>query len=113
MARDQAAAVTRFLELRRQGERLPTLLYHMTGRLRDAHRVVSRLDAGEPPAEVRKELRMPPRAAGEFLTQAQRSDAAHLRAAIARLADLEHDTRGGGTLSEDTAALRAIAAIAR
>jgi DNA polymerase III subunit delta len=113
VARDQAAAVNRFLELRRQGERLPTLLYHMTGRLRDAHRVVSRLDAGEAPAEVRKELRMPPRAAGEFLAQAQRSDASHLRAAIARLADLEHDTRGGGTLSEDTAALRAIAAIAR
>jgi len=37
---------------------------------------------------------------------------AEVRRALERLADLEVDTRGGGTLAEETAALRAIAAIA-
>jgi DNA polymerase III subunit delta len=112
VARDAGAAVARFVELREQGERLPGLLYWMTSRVRLAHDVVARLDAGESPAHVKRELRMPPKAAGQFVAQAQRSDVLSLREAIARLADLELDTRGGGTLAEDTAALRTIAAIA-
>jgi DNA polymerase III subunit delta len=112
VARDARTAVTRFLELREQGERLPGLLYWMTTRLRLAHEVVTRLEVGESTAAVKKGLRMPPKAASEFVAHAQRSDAEHLREAIARLADLELDTRGGGTLSEDTAALRTIATIA-
>ncbi len=61
---------------------------------------------------MRKTLRMPPKAASAFMADAQRSDVRRLRRALERLADLEVESRGGGTLSEDTAALRAIAAIA-
>ena len=111
VARDRAAALEIFLELREQGERLPGLLYWMVQRLRQALDVTSRLEAGESAAEVRKTLRMPSWAASELIAHAQRSDSERLRRAVERLADLEVDTRGGGTLSEDTAALRAIAAI--
>ena len=112
LAGDQAAAIGRYLELREQGERLGGLLYWMTQRLRQAVEVLARLDAGESAAQVKGSLRMPPKAAGELVARAQRLEASALRAALARLADLEFDTRGGGTLSEDTAAVRAILAIA-
>lgn len=111
VARDRPAALARYLELRDQGERLPSLVYSMTRRLRDAHDAVARLEAGESPADVKRGLRMPSWAASEFLQRAQRSDSQRLRAAIERLADLEVETRGGGTLAEDTAAVRAIAAV--
>ena len=112
VARDRASAMERYLELRAAGERLPGLLYWMTTRVRLAHEVVARLEAGESEAQVRKSLRMPPKAASAFLADAQRSDVRRLRRALERLAELEVATRGGGTLAEDTAALRAIAAIA-
>jgi DNA polymerase-3 subunit delta len=112
VARDRARAMDRYLELRAAGERLPGLLYWMTTRVRLAHEVVARLEAGESEAQVRRSLRMPPKAASAFLADAQRSDVRRLRRALERLADLEVETRGGGTLAEDTAALRAIAAIA-
>jgi DNA polymerase-3 subunit delta len=112
VARDAGAALELYTELRQQGERLGSLLYWMTQRVRQAHDVVTRIEAGEAPGEVRKTLRMPARAAGELVERARRSDVASLRRAIERLADVELETRGGGTLSEDTAAVRAIAAIA-
>ena len=111
VARDGAAALRAYLDLRAHGERLAGLLYVMARRLRDAHGVVVRLEAGEAPAQVRRSLRMPPKAAERFLAEAQRSDSARLREAIAVLADLELETRGGGkgVATEDTAAVEAIA----
>jgi DNA polymerase-3 subunit delta len=107
------AATRLFLELRAQGERLPGLLYWMTQRLRQALDVVTRLDAGQSAAQVRRTLRMPPKAAERFVEEARRYDAVALRAALERMADLELDSRGGRAVPEDTAALRAILAIAR
>ena len=51
-------------------------------------------------------------AAAAFIADVSRTDAATLQRAIATLADLELDLRGGSALDEDTLALRAIGAIA-
>ena len=53
---------------------------------------------------------MPPRAADKFLKDVAARDVVSLRRALAALADLEVESRGGagGVLSEDTAALRAV-----
>src|SRR4051794_18040103 len=112
VAGEGAAAARAYLELRAQGERLPGLLYWMTQRVRQAHDVVRRLDAGESPADVKRTLRMPPKAADRFIADARRADAASLRTALEALADLELSSRGGSELDEDTAALRTIADIA-
>jgi hypothetical protein len=55
---------------------------------------------------------MPRWAAQQFVKDVQRSDVRHLRGALDRLADLELASRGGEELDEDTAATRAILAIA-
>ena len=111
-----------YLRLREQGERLPWLTSVMAQRLREALAVTRRLGSGESAAEVKRSLRMPARAAERLVADASRSDPERLRRALAVLADLELDCRGGAplttsrspltALSEDTLALRAIAAIA-
>ncbi|HXA55019.1 MAG TPA: hypothetical protein VNV37_09130, partial [Solirubrobacteraceae bacterium] len=119
---DVREATRTYLRLRRQGERLGGLGYLMAARVRDALAVALRLQAGEPTAEVKRTLRMPTRAADRFIADVARTDPERLRAALAVLADLELDTRGGAELRadrsrrshlhEDTLALRALAAIA-
>jgi DNA polymerase-3 subunit delta len=119
---DPSEAMRSYLRLRAQGERLSGLVYLMAQRLRDAEAVSTRLQAGEPPAEIKRGLRMPPRAAERFIADVARSEPERLRAAVCRIADLELDTRGGAPLSgsrtsrssleEDTLALRAILAVA-
>jgi DNA polymerase-3 subunit delta len=118
---DATEAMRSYLRLRAQGERLSGLVYLMAQRLRDAEAVSVRLQAGEPPGEIKRSLRMPPRAADRFIADVARSEPERLRAALCRIADLELDTRGGAPLSfsrtplssleEDTLALRAILAI--
>lgn len=114
VARDGAAAARAYLELRDQGERLAGLLFTIARRLREALDVATRLAAGESAAQVRRGLRMPPKAAERFVSDVQRSDVTGLRAALAIVADLELASRGGmrGALGEDTLALEAIARIA-
>ncbi|MGC2375134.1 MAG: DNA polymerase III subunit delta [Solirubrobacteraceae bacterium] len=119
---DAGEAMRSYLRLRVQGERLSGLLYLMAQRLRDAEGVSVRLQAGESPAEIKRGLRMPPRAADRFIVDVARTEPERLRAAVCRIADLELDTRGGAPLSgsrtalssleEDTLALRAILAVA-
>jgi DNA polymerase-3 subunit delta len=106
VARDRAASTRLYLDLRGQGERLTGLLFQIARRLRDANEVAVRLDAGEPVAQVRRSLRMPPKAAERFVADVEKSDREALRAALAHLADLEVDSRGGRAVPEDTAALR-------
>jgi DNA polymerase-3 subunit delta len=121
VAADGAQAARAYLRLREQGERLAGLTYLMAGRLREALSISLRLQRGESPATVKKGLRMPPRAADRLLSDVARSDPERLRAALAALADLELDTRGGAPLGadrsrragmdEDTIAQRTIEAI--
>jgi DNA polymerase-3 subunit delta len=118
---NEREATLSYLRLRQQGERLSGLTYLMAQRLRDALAIALRLQAGESVAEIKRGLRMPPRAAERFVADVARSDADRLRAALATLADLELDTRGGAPLQnsrtalagldEDTLALRAIETI--
>ncbi len=114
VAGDGAAALRAYLDLRAQGERLPGLIYQMVRRLRDALGAATRLEAGEAPAQVKRSLRMPPRAAERFLGDVRRTDSATLRDALTTIADLELASRGGGAgiLTEDTRAVRALADIA-
>jgi DNA polymerase III subunit delta len=115
-------ATLSYLRLREQGERLSGLIYLMSQRLRDALAVALRLQAGESAAVVKRTLRMPSRAADRFIADVARSDPSRLRRALAALADLELDSRGGAViasertslaaLGEDTLALRAIEQIA-
>ena len=93
---------------------MPGLLYWISQRVRAAHDVAAALDAGEPPAQIKRRLRMPSRAADRLIADARRSGADRLRTAICEIADLELASRGGrrGGAGEDTAALRTIAGLA-
>ena len=108
VAGDDALAQRCLLELRAQGERLPGLIWNVAKRLREANDIATRLNAGQSPAQVRKGLRMPTKAAERLIEDVSRRDKEGLRAALAALADLERDSRGGGALSEDTAAVLAV-----
>ncbi len=120
VARDARGALRGYLSLREQGERLPGLTYVMAGRLREALSISLRLAAGESVADVKRGLRMPPRAAERFVADVARSEPERLRASLRALADLELDTRGGALvgahrsglsgLQEDTLAVRALEA---
>jgi len=100
-----------FLHLRAQGERVESLAYWMTRRIREALGVARRLERGEPAGAIRGELRMPPKAAAAFIADVGRTDTRALAHALTTLADLELDLHGGSALDEDTLALRAIRSI--
>lgn len=116
------SAIHSYLRLRAQGERLPGLLYRMASRVRQALSVAARVRRGDPVSAIKRDLRMPSKAADRLIAQARRADEERLREALAVLADLELRSRGGpivratatdrGVLDEDTLALRAIETIA-
>ncbi len=116
------AATLSYLRLREQGERLSGLTYLIAGRLRDALAVSLRLAAGESAAEVKRGLRMPSRAADRLIADIARSEPERFRRALAAMARMELDSRGGAVLgpergamasmSEDTIAQRAFEEIA-
>jgi DNA polymerase III subunit delta len=107
VAGDRRTSVAILLELRQQGERVTGLLYNMVRRLRDAVTIAEALQSGQPAAQVKKNLRMPPRAADKFLKDVQARDVDALRKALSAMADLETNSRGG-ELSEDTEAIKAV-----
>jgi hypothetical protein len=77
--------------------------------------VAAGIEAGQPPAQIKRSLRMPSRAADRLIADAQRAGPDRLREAICEIADLELASRGGGGrggASEDTAALVTIGRIA-
>ncbi len=115
VAGDERTATRALLELREQGERVPGLLYGMVRRLRDALAIAEALAAGQSPAQVKKGLRMPPRAAAQMVADVGKRDVEAFRRALELMADLELESRGGGggVLSEDTAAVRAVIGAAR
>ena len=111
---DEQAATREYLTLRSQGERLPSLLYWMSQRVRTAREIATALEAGEPQAQIKRKLRMPSRAADRLIADAKRAGAGNLERTIEELADLELASRGGGKNAggEDTAALLAIGRVA-
>jgi DNA polymerase III subunit delta len=113
VAGDMRTAVSAYLQLRQQGERLPGLIYWISQRVRSAHDVAAALDAGGAPAQVKRRLRMPSRAADRLIADARRTGSDRLAEAVGEIADLELASRGGGmsggrVRGEDTAALIAI-----
>jgi DNA polymerase-3 subunit delta len=114
VAGDAPAAVAAYLSLRERGERLAGLLYWISQRVRAAHAVSLALDVGEAPAQIKRGLRMPSRAADRLIADARRAGADRLAEAICQIADLELASRGGGRggAGEDTAALIAFGRIA-
>ena len=110
VAGDERTATRALLELRQQGERVPGLLYGMVRRLRDALAVAEAMAAGQPAAQVKKGLRMPSFAADRLVADVAKRDVDAFRRALELMADLELESRGGGggVLSEDTAAVRAV-----
>ncbi|MBE2316272.1 DNA polymerase III subunit delta [Solirubrobacter sp. CPCC 204708] len=114
VAGDRRHSVELLLELRQQGERTTGLIWNMVKRLRDAVAVAEAIEAGQAPAQIKRNLRMPPRAADQFIRDVSGRDVHALRQALAAMADLEAATRGhlGGGLNEDTVALRAVLAAA-
>ncbi len=112
VARDHRRATVTFLELRAQGESLPRLVPLMARRLREVLAVAVRLEAGESPAQLKAGLKMAPWAADRRIKEARATEVTALRGALEALAGLELASRGIGDVSEDTAALRTLAAIA-
>jgi DNA polymerase III subunit delta len=115
VAGDERTATRALLELREQGERVPGLLYGMVRRLRDALAIAEALAAGQSAAQVKKGLRMPSFAADRLVADVAKRDVDSFRRALELMADLELESRGGGggVLSEETAAVRAVIAAAR
>ena len=114
LAGDAQAATSLYVSLRAQGERVPGIVYWMVQRLRQATEVAERLERGEPAGQVRRDLKMPSRAAEKLIGDARRAGTDELRRALEALADLELASRGGGPggASEDTAVVLAIERIA-
>ncbi len=118
VAGDEKTATRALLELRQQGERIPSLLYQMVRRVRDALAIAEALAAGQPASQVKRGLRMPSFAADRLIADVSTRDPEAYRRALELLADLEVESRGGvgtlsGALSEDTAAVRAVLAASR
>ena len=115
VAGDERTATRALLELRQQGERVPGLLYGMVRRMRDALAIAEALAAGQPAAQIKRGLRMPSFAADRLIADVAKRDVDAFRRALELMADLELESRGGGggVLSEDTAAVRAVIAAAR
>jgi DNA polymerase-3 subunit delta len=118
VAGDEKTATRALLELRQQGERIPSLIYQMVRRVRDALAIAEALAAGQPASQVKRGLRMPSYAADRLIADVSTRDPEAYRRALELLADLEVESRGGvgmlsGALSEDTAAVRAVLAASR
>lgn len=119
---DAAAALRTYLALEGQGERIQSMSFQITARLRDALAVSARLQAGEPAKEIIRSLRMPSKAAERFVADVRRADPQRLRQGLRSLADVEVDLRGGArvtgsrrpasALSERTVAVLTIRSIA-
>jgi DNA polymerase III subunit delta len=112
VARDRAQATRTFLTLRAQGETLARLVPLMARRLRDVLAIAQRLEAGESPAQIKSSLSMRSWAADRRIKEARGTDPEALRRALEALSELELASRGNSELADDTAALRAIDAIA-
>jgi DNA polymerase-3 subunit delta len=114
VAGNRQAALRTLVELRGQGERVGGLLYTIVKRLREANEVAMGLQAGESRASIKGRLRMGPWQADRLIDDVAHRDPETFRRGLELMADLEHESRGGGgaSLSEDTMAVRALSEIA-
>lgn len=121
VAGDAKTATRALLELRQQGERLGGLTFGIVRQLRDALQIAEALAAGTPAGELKRSLRMPAWKADRVIADVRHRDTESYRCALALMADLELETRGGRAgrpkggdtgLGEETLGVRAVAAVA-
>jgi len=112
VAADEAAATRLYLALRAQGESVAGLIYAIARRVRDALKAAQALDRGEQPAQIKRGLRMPSRAADRLIADARQAGTDKLERAVEALADLEFVSRRRFA-SEDTALLLVIERVVR
>ena len=119
VAGDARGATRALIELRQQGERLGGLTFGIVRQLRDALGVAEALAAGTPAGELRRSLRMPSWKADRLIADVRDRDVESYRRALAAMADLELETRGGRAgrpkggdtgLGEETLGVRAVLA---
>ena len=95
VAGDAPAATRIYLRLREQGERLPGLTYLIAQRLRDAHAVALRLQAGESAGRDQAHAANAARGGRSLHRRRPRARCRPAARSAATLADLELDSRGG------------------
>jgi DNA polymerase-3 subunit delta len=111
VAGNDVAALRAYLALEAQGEHVTRLVGVMAGRVRDVLAIAQRLEAGEAPAQIKQSMKGG-YAADRRISEARRADVDRLRRALEALADLELATHGNTELTNETEAIRALAAIA-
>jgi DNA polymerase III subunit delta len=112
VARQHAAALRQYLELRDQGEALPRLVPLVARRVRELLAITQRLEAGESPAQIKAAEKGPSWMVDRRIKDARQTDSISLRTALEALAQLELDSRGLSDLDQETDALRALERIA-
>ena len=112
VAGDGAAATRAYLELAAQGEAVSRLVGLIARRVRDVLAIAQRLEAGENPQQIKAGMKGNPWALDRRIAEARRADADRLRRALEALADLELATHGASELSDPTAMIATIRAIA-
>jgi DNA polymerase-3 subunit delta len=106
--RDSETAVLAAERLIAQGENVTGLVYAVASRLRQAHRALSELEAGNPPKQVESGLSMHPYAAKMLVRRVRGTSPEELRTAIEAVADLEVWCRGGSDYEESVALTLAV-----
>lgn len=109
VAGDRGATLAIAEELTARDERPARLIFPLSRRLREVHRVIALMDAGVPAGELAAATRLAPWVAKRTVAQARKADRGALERALCELADLELETRGGGALDEATAFSLALA----
>lgn len=111
MAGDRQAAVATYLALSAQGESLARLTGVLQTRMRQAHEMARRLEAGEDRTSISKAVRMSPWQFDRRLAEARDVGSGPLALAVDRIAALELAARGDSTLDPQTEAVRVIGAV--
>ncbi|HEY6780550.1 MAG TPA: DNA polymerase III subunit delta [Thermoleophilaceae bacterium] len=111
VAGDLTATLRLAEQLEGHGERPGRLLFPIVRRLREVHGAASMLERGLADQQVVAALKAPPWLAKKTVARAKKADRAALERAIVVFAELEVETRGGGSaaLDEDTAFSLALA----
>ncbi len=86
-----------------EGERPGSMVYRTADAVRRAHKVLALIETGTPPAQVERQLGVPPFIARKVIASVNSTSIDRMRAAAVALADLEVWVRGGAGYPEELA----------
>ncbi len=109
VAGNSARTVRLLLELRAQGQTFAGLVYPVANRMRMGLDVASRSLRGESRSDIKRTLRMPPRAADTLIDAATSRDLGELRDGLIALQQCELATRGARDEEPETLFVRSLA----